>query len=242
MTPTVKRVAVIAAMAGELKPLVQGWETVESDGRRLYRTQIDDVELVALHCGIGREPAARACQLALANGPLAAIVSTGWAGALACDMKPALAHTVHEVIDAATGERYRTASPQHGPAEIRLVTTRRIAARADKRPLRENYAALLVDMEAATVARFARVQDIPFYCIKAVSDEADEVLPDMNPYVTRAGEFRTAAFVASVVARPRYWPALSKMGKNSSSGALALAAGVKTLLHGLTYANDRQRV
>ena len=241
-TQATRKIAIIAALEGELKPLVQGWKRAEADGGVVYRTQVDDVEVMAVHCGIGRAPAARACQLALEDGKPDALVSLGWAGALSCGMKPALAHTVHLVVDAATGERYRTAAAQDGPAEIRLVTTRRIAMRADKRPLWDSYEAVLVDMEAATVARLARMHDIPFYCLKAVSDETTELLPDLNPYLTRSGEFRTAAFVASVTVRPKYWPALVRMGKNSSSGAVALAKGVKALLHELGYANDQQRV
>lgn len=240
MATTSTKVAIIAALAGELKPLVHGWEHTAADGGTVYRSRVENLEVVAVHCGIGREPAARACQLAFEGRKPDAIVSMGWAGALSCGMKPALAHTVHLVVDAATGERYRTAATQDGPAVIRLVTTKRIALKADKRPLWDSYEAVLVDMEAATVARLARVHDIPFYCLKAVSDETTELLPDMNPYLTRSGDFKTAAFVASVMARPKYWPALVRMGKNSSSGAVALSKGVHALLHELRYANDQQ--
>ena len=241
-TPATRKIAIIAALAGELKPLVQGWERTAVDGGVVYRSRLEEVELIAVHCGIGREPAARACQVALEGGKPDALVSIGWAGALSCGMKPGLSHTVHQVVDASTGERYQTAAAKDGPAEIRLVTTKRIAMKADKRPLWDSYEAVLVDMEAATVARLARVHDIPFYCLKAVSDETTEILPDMNPYLTRSGEFRMAAFVASVTARPKYWPALMRMGKNSSSGAVALAAGVKALVHEIEYADTKQRV
>ena len=152
-TIATKKVAIIAALAGEVKPLVQGWERTEAEGGTVYRTQLDEVEVVAVHCGIGREPAARACQLALVGRKPDALFSIGWAGALSCGMKPALAHTVHQVVDAATGERYQTAAPLTGPAEIRLVTTKRIAMQPDKRPMWDSYEAVLVDMEAATVAR-----------------------------------------------------------------------------------------
>ena len=241
-TPATRKIAIIAALAGELKPLVQGWERTDVDGGVLYRHQLDDLGVVAVHCGIGREPAARACQLAIEGRKPDALVSIGWAGALSCGMKPGLSHTVHQVVDASTGERYQTAAAKDGPAEIRLVTTKRIAMKADKRPLWDSYEAVLVDMEAATVARLARVHDIPFYCLKAVSDETTEALPDMNPFLTRSGEFRMAAFVASVTAKPKYWPALIRMGKNSSSGAVALADGVKVLLHEFEYADNQQAV
>jgi adenosylhomocysteine nucleosidase len=234
----VNRVAIIAAMPGELKPLVRGWESTKVDNTVIYRTRLENTEVVAVCCGIGREPVARACMVAMEGGKLSAIVSIGWTGALSCGMKPGLAHIVNEVIDASTGERYRTATEDLGPAEIRLVTTKRIAGKVEKRQLAANYEAALVDMEAATVARLARVHDIPFYCLKAVSDEANESLPDMNPFLTRAGRMKTGSFVASVVLRPRYWPSLIRMGKNSGIGAVALAAGVNQLIREFNYANN----
>lgn len=224
-----KRVGIIAALPGELKPLVRGWASTKVDGTVLYRWQSGQMELIALSCGIGREPAARACTLALQGGALAAIVSIGWAGALSCGMKAGEAYSVHEVVDAATGERYRTSAAAAESSEIRLVTTRRIAGKAEKRKLAESYSAVLVDMEAATVGRLARVHDIPFYCLKAVSDGSNESLPDMNPFLTRAGQIKMASLVGSVVVRPQYWPALMRMGKNSSRGAIALGAAVNRL-------------
>jgi adenosylhomocysteine nucleosidase len=236
------RVAIIAALPGELKPLVQGWTAETRDGSHIFRKQFEEADCIAIAGGIGRESAARACITALEGGALAGIVSLGWAGALSCGMKPGYAFAVNEVVDASTGERYRTSSPAGVPTDIRLVTTKRIAGRAEKRQLAESYSASLVDMEAATVARIARMHDIPFYCIKAVSDEANETLPDMNPFLTRSGKMQVSRFVTSVIVRPQYWPALIRMGKNSTAGAMVLAEAVKNLLHEFTYANDHQRV
>lgn len=236
------RIGVIAAMPGELKPLVRGWESSAVDGNVIYRTIDSGIEVIAVCCGIGREPAARACTLALQGGELAALVSIGWAGALSPSMKPGHAYTVHSVVDAATGERYPTATERSGAVEFRLVTTRRIAGKQEKTQLAENYGAMLVDMEAATVGRLARVHDIPFYCLKAVSDGVNESLPDMNPFLTRGGQMKISRLVASVVVRPQYWPALIRMGKYSSSGAEGLAAGVKELLHGFEHTNCHQRI
>jgi adenosylhomocysteine nucleosidase len=236
------RVAIIAALRGELKPLVQGWAEESRDGAHIFRKQLENADCLAIAGGIGRESASRACITALKGGALAGILSVGWAGALSCGMKPGYAFAVNEIIDASTGERYRTSSPAGIPADIHLVTTKRIAGRMEKRQLAESYAASLVDMEAATVARIARIHDIPFYCLKAVSDEANETLPDLNPFLTRSGQMQMGRFVTSVIVRPQYWPALMRMGKNSSTGATVLAKSVKNLLHECTYANDHQRI
>ena len=82
----------------------------------------------------------------------------------------------------------------------------------------EKYQAVLVDMEAATVARFARCQGIAFYCLKAVSDVATEMLPDFSRYTDSHGQLQLAALLAHVAIRPRYWPGLARVGRNGEDG------------------------
>jgi adenosylhomocysteine nucleosidase len=224
-----KRLGIIAALPGELRPLVQGWEQSAVGHGASYSQTQDGLETVAVYCGIGREPAARACMQAMEGGDLSALVSIGWAGALSPSVQTGIAYNVTDVVDAATGERYVTEDRGRVPEAIKLVTTRRVILRDEKRPLAEDYGAVVVDMEAATVARLARVRGIPFYCYKAVSDSVEESLPDMNPYVTTDGQVRMPQFVASLLVKPYYWPGLVRMGKNSSRGALALAGAVKKL-------------
>jgi adenosylhomocysteine nucleosidase len=86
----------------------------------------------------------------------------------------------------------------------------------------EKFAADLVDMEAAAVARHAARHQLPFYAVKAISDPAHANLPDFGPYI-RDGEFRTAAFIAHVALRPWYWPALARLQRHSAQATAALA-------------------
>ena len=222
-----RRIGIIAALAGELKPLVQGWERTALPEGCSYSVTKNGLESVAVYCGMGREAAALACMRALEGGPLEAFISIGWAGALTSSLQAGRSYRVTEVVDASTGERYQATG--EGTPPVRLVTARRVALKAEKRQLADDFGAMLVDMEAATVARLARVRDIPFYCYKAVSDSVDEALPDMNPYISPRGAMRTKKFVAAVMVKPKHWPALVRMGKNSSIGAAALADDVKKL-------------
>lgn len=225
-----KRLGVIAALAGELKPLVEGWERTALPRGASYAQTRNGVETIAVYCGMGRESAALACMQAMEGGPLAAIVSIGWAGALSAGIRTGQAFRVSDVVDAATGERYVTESAGEARQEIlKLVTARRVVPKSEKRQLAENYGAMLVDMEAATVARLARTRKIPFYCYKAVTDSSEEVLPDLNPYISRDGQMQMGRLIASLLVRPHYWPGLVRMGRNGTSGALALAEAVKEL-------------
>jgi adenosylhomocysteine nucleosidase len=207
------RVGIIAALPGELKPLVQGWNSMPLPGTRkgeaAWFSRVDDVECVAVYAGIGSEAAAHACAIAAQGGALDAIVSVGWAGATSCGIYPGNAYAVNEVIDALTDH---------------------IVQYAEKRKLAGLYQAVMVDMEAATVARFALSQNIPFYCLKAISDEIADILPDFGRYTDSDGHLRMAALLGHVSVRPKYWPAMARMGQNAKRGARAVAGALGPLL------------
>jgi len=232
------RIGIIAAMPGELKPLVQGWKPMQLAhavlGTTAWQGSIAGADCVAVCAGMGKEAAERACDIAAQGAPLTALVSMGWAGALSCGVQPASAYVVNEVIDTASGERFATgAGAFHGnPAELRLVTIDHVAHAAEKRQLAQSYRAVLVDMEAATVARFARSRGIAFYCLKAVSDVAGETLPDFSRYTDHLGQLRLSALLAHVALRPRYWPGLMRIGRNGRGGAVAMAAALGPLMGG----------
>jgi adenosylhomocysteine nucleosidase len=222
-------------MPGELKPLVQGWKPLHLPrGESAWQGSLNGTTCIAVCAGMGVAAAERACAIAAREAPLDALVSMGWAGALSCGMQPGDAYVVNEVVDAVSGERYPTHSPPRaGDAPpLKLVTIDHVAMAAEKRGLGQKYQAVLVDMEAAAVARCAQGHAIAFYCLKAVSDAASEVLPDFGRYTDGQGQLQLAALLAHVAIRPRYWPGLARMGKNGRKGAVAMAAELGPLVGG----------
>ena len=219
------RIAIVAALAGELKPLVRGWRHECADGVDLWRWKFDEGEWVAACAGAGVDAAMRAFAAAEKDGTLTAVISTGWAGALSEEFKPGEAYRVAGVIDARTGERLPAADwPEQDEQtqNVWLVTSPRVADAAEKRRLAAAYGAGLVDMEAAGVARLAAMRGIPFRCIKGVSDGFGDNLPDFNRFLTPQGQFLLARFVLFAVFRPWCWPALLRMGENSTKAAQAI--------------------
>jgi len=210
-----KRIGIIAALPGELKPLVKGWQ----QRGPLYFGQIGETECIAIAGGMGAEAAARGCELVLADGKLDALVSYGWGGALSCGIKPPAACVVADVIDSASGQQYVAASKEG----YRLVTLDHVARHDEKREIAQKYQAPLVDMEAATVARIAQINGIAFYCFKGISDGYNDRLPDFNRFLGKNGQLQMPAFVAYALLHPAYWPALRQLGKNSKSAARNLA-------------------
>jgi adenosylhomocysteine nucleosidase len=216
------RIAIIAALPGEVKPLVKGWQRVATNvsGTKKWILTRDADTWIAVCAGMGADAALRAFASAVVDGPLDMLLSVGWAGSLDAEVHPGTAHVPTVVIDAQTGERFSLAE---GKRQRRLVTTARVADEGEKRRLAATYSgALLVDMEAAAVARLAEIHGIPMLCIKGVSDAAEATLPDLNPFIDPRGKMRMAHFLAYVAIRPRFWPSLLHLGKNSARAAEAM--------------------
>jgi adenosylhomocysteine nucleosidase len=234
------RFAIIAAFPGELKPLVSGslgsgWKPLAlRAGRKgdvAWRGRIGQTECVAVAAGMGAAAAARACALAEQEGPLDAVASTGWAGALSCGVFPGRAYTLTEVVDGESGERFPaslSAAASQGP--LTLVTIGHVAQSQEKRPLAQHFQAVLVDMEGAAVARFARQKGIGFYCFKAVTDAYGEVLPDFGRYTDPEQKLRVSGLLAHVLLRPKYWRPMVRMAKNSRTGAEAIAKALREFI------------
>jgi adenosylhomocysteine nucleosidase len=215
------RIAIIAALPGELKPLVANWQRVGTGSRGTSKwvvTQGDDT-WVAVCAGMGADAVRRAYAAAVSDGPVDMLLSVGWAGALAAGIQPSSVYVATEVIDAKTGEHFGFSSER----QLRLVTTARVADVAEKMRLAATYpGATLVDMEAATVARLAAMRGVPVLCIKGVSDEAGADMPDLNPFIDQAGQMRMMPFLAHIALRPSVWPSLVHLGRNSARAADAM--------------------
>ena len=210
-----KRIGIIAALPGELKPLVKSWQR----NGNTWKGRMGETECVATASGMGAEAATRACELVLAESKPDILVSYGWCGALSCGLKPPTACVIAEVIDSTTGERYTTASKEGQ----RLVTLDHVARPDEKRSLAEKYQAPLVDMEAAAIARIAAAHNLPFYCLKGVSDGYNDNLPDFNRFLGNDGQLQMPAFVAYALLHPKYWAALKQLGTQSQAAAANLA-------------------
>jgi adenosylhomocysteine nucleosidase len=222
------RTAIIAAMPGELKPLVRGWKRERVDGVDVWKHR-DDNLYVAACAGAGQAAATRAFAAVELDAPVDLLFSFGWAGALRADLTVGGAYNAAGVIDARTGERFRC---EAGAGEEWLVTSPIVADAAEKRRLAAAYGAGLVDMEAAAVGRLALMRGIPFYCVKGVSDGLGAKLPDFNRFIGADGQFELAKFVLFVSVRPKYWSELIRMGENSSKASEEMAKAFQEFLEG----------
>jgi adenosylhomocysteine nucleosidase len=214
------RVALIAAMPRELKPIVGSWPHGTRNGVEFWAQRNEEEEWIAACAGAGQAAATRAFAALEEGGPIDLVLSLGWAGALRADIAPGSAHNVAGVIDARTGERFLCDA---GAGDLWLVTSPSVADEQEKRRLASAYRAALVDMEAAAIARLAAMREIPFYCIKGVSDSLDARMPDFSRFIEPNGRFKVGQFILFATLRPWYSPALVRMGENSRKAAQNIA-------------------
>ena len=224
------RIGIIAALPGELKPLVRGWEklpTARGSGVRMWQRpeRAGRDEVIAVCAGMGAAAARRAFAAAEFRGAMDLVISAGWAGALREECMAGESYKAAEVIDVLTGERFLS-----GEGTLRLVTTAHVADGDEKRRLAASYGAGLVDMEAAAVARLAQMRGIPMRCFKGVSDGLGAELPDLNPFIDVDGKMKMGKFLAYVAFRPGYWGALVQLGRNSARAARSMADAMERFL------------
>ncbi len=212
----------IAAMEREVAPLTRGWQrcAVTSDARSFAAYETAD--LVVVISGIGRKNAELAARAAVARYDPTALLSVGLAGALIRSLKVGSVFTPNVVVDAAGGAEYRCSGETGGVIGGVLVTADEIAGADAKRKLVEGFHGLVVDMEAAGVAKSALERQIGFRCVKAISDEADFVMPPLNRFVDGDGKFRSGRFAAWAAVRPWQWAKVIALGRNSSRATRAL--------------------
>jgi adenosylhomocysteine nucleosidase len=222
------RVAIVAAMPGELKPLVRAWPHSSRGNIHFWGQRTEEEEWIAACAGTGQPAATRAFAAIEDGGPIDLVFSIGWVGALTEDVTTGAAYNAAGVIDARTGERFRCDA---GAGDRWLVTNPIVADEAEKQRLASAYKADLVDMEAAAIARLAQMRGIPFYAIKGVSDGFHDKLPDFNRFIRPDGQFDLNGMVLSSILRPRYWPSLVRMGENSRKASQAIGDSLLDFLN-----------
>jgi adenosylhomocysteine nucleosidase len=143
------------------------------------------LSVLVLETGIGSKCAAEAVSWAL-GGPMLeqvpyrpkVVIAAGFGGALQDSLAVGDVVLATEVVDEA-GTCWPTTWPGDLPAgewrpplhRGRLLSVETLAAEAaQKNSLGQTHAALAVDMESAAVARLCSRRDVPFGCVRAISD------------------------------------------------------------------------
>jgi adenosylhomocysteine nucleosidase len=219
---SLNKTAIIAAMERELSPLVKEWKKgTLSLGERKF-TFFESEGVVAVISGIGCRNAELAATAVVAQFHPAVLMSAGLAGALIRSLKVGSIFTPSVVVDAADSAEFRCSADSSRVSGGVLVSAGEIAGAEAKQRLVHDFHALVVDMEAAGVAKVAQDANIDFRCVKAISDEADFAMPPMNRFIDANGNFQTGRFVVWAALRPWQWLRVAALARNGKRATRAL--------------------
>ena len=226
------RIGIVTAMATEVWPLIRDWKKNphpwQNQPRVGHPVMFFESEVAALLCGgIGYEAGKRAAEAVIEYAKPDVLIATGLAGGLKPEWTLGQTMVAAEVVDEATGRRFKTAY-----GEGTVVSSREIARAAKKRELASRFAADVVDMEGAAVAEVAEAHGLPFLAVKAISDEMDFELPPLQEFVDAEGRFHGARFGFWAAWHPRWWPAIVQLKKRSDLAAEKLAVKLREVIVG----------
>ena len=154
------RVAIIAAMPGELKPLVRGWPHSAPQRRPL---------LGPAQRGRGVDRCLCRCRPCAATRAFAAIEDGGPVDLVISDRLGGRSDAPNRGRQGLQRRRRHRRSHrrallcERAPADSWLATSPRVADESEKRASPQPTRRGLVDMEAAAIARLAAMRGIPFY-------------------------------------------------------------------------------
>jgi purine-nucleoside phosphorylase len=207
-------------MAQEIEPLVRGWKKVRERGLTFFESE----KAVAVVAGIGSAPAAMASMTLIAREQPSCLMSAGLAGALRDDLHVGDVLRPRMVINVATNRRFET---RNAGANATVVSGKAIAGEQRKRELRDEFQADAIDMEGAGVASIADSCGLPFYAVKAISDEVSFTLPPLNDFVDAKGQLHMFAYGMRALLHPSWWGPTMALAQNGRKAALELSKAVE---------------
>jgi adenosylhomocysteine nucleosidase len=225
------KIAIVSAIERELRPLIKSWPRtkLEHEGREF--TFYESEYAVAVCGGIGAEYGRRAAEAVIMKYSPEIIISAGIAGASVPELHVGDTVFPAVVIDADDGSRHESAIRDAALGKISLartilVSSPNVAGAAQKKQLAKSYGAHVVDLEGASVARAAQVHNLPFLAVKAISDDVNFELAEMNRFI-RNGQFATKSLVLFLVPRPWLWLKMIRLARNTQLASHNLCAWLR---------------
>ena len=219
MTPSapVARVAMLAPMRPELRPLVQllKLERVPLGDGFVHEGKIGDVEVIATITGIGPPAGADTAERLLSAMQFDHLIVVGIAGGLG-DVEIGDVIVPEAVIDMATKAEYRPSPLGDTVSRGNLLMSVELDAELDSYTRFVDEGALAVDMETAAVAEVCERHGVPWSVFRGISDRVRDGLvrqaefslarPDGSPNMPAVARY--------VLHRPWRVGRLAKLGKD----------------------------
>ena len=177
--------------------------------------------------GPGRENARHAVASACRQFPVRTVVSTGCVGALDPQLKAGELLLIDRIIEFETGVEYSVnLVPDCESSSLAvgaLITIDEVAQSVEAKARLRSTGARAVDMEASAVASEAGPRGLPFYCVRAVSDDASTGFGiDFNRTRRPNGTFSGRRVLAQAGLSWRRWKHLAALRRDAQKAFAAL--------------------
>ncbi len=222
-----RELAGIARRSSGLRPLDLGiaWAKAGNLGRQ---------PIVLAANGPGRVNAAKAVESACARIPVAGVVSSGLCGALAPPLVPGNAVVASRVLSMEPPLEFPACQPLGSEASGAVLTVDRVVQTAEEKARLRSTGAVAVEMEAAGVAAEAQKRGLAFFCIRVVSDGAEQSFRiDYNRARLPDGRFSIGRIVAQAGLDPGRWKELLDWWQAARRGSEKLGELFANLEFGL---------
>ena len=240
--PGAVEIVFVAALEREVSRAARGWAAttlrVGRAERRMYYNTLrpstpttgalgTPLARAALVCaGTGPERAYRAAKACIEEFSPRLLVSIGFAGSCTPELGPgAVIVPARVVVPAVDDESGAESEFPCVCGSGTLLSVNAVMSSAGKRQARARYGAIALEMEAAGVASAAAEYGREFAAIKAITDGVDEDLDFLAAFVTPNG-FAMARFLAFLAIRPRLWPRVAELDRNSRLAVRALEQAI----------------
>lgn len=173
------------------------------------------------------------------------ILSLGFSGALQAEQRVGDLVLATEIVDH-EGNRWPTWHSFPWPAaEIKLgrvLTVREMVGDpSEKLRLGAKHDAIAVDMESAAAARLCQQDDVPFLCLRVISDDCKTALSPYLVKLLRGGRVSAARLSMTVLRHPSLLCELLRLAGNTRKAAKQLLAGGALLESAAVRGRDSDR-
>ena len=178
-----------------------------------------DVLLIANGAGpVQSAAAAKACDSATA------IINAGFCGALDLDLKIGEVIVADKVFFSTQMFDCRSVTTSVRFRQGAICSSARIVATAGEKANLRLTGAIAVEMEAGGIVPYAQERGLPFFCVRTVSDLADESFSnDFNAALGPDGRYRLGRLIGSALMQPhRRFPELIRLKQRCDLAALRL--------------------
>ncbi len=219
------RVALLAPMQSELRPLVRKLSLPRSEGTDavVHTGTTGGVEIVATLTGIGMRPAAAAAGRILDSGPVDHLIVVGIAGGVAPHSRVGNLIVPEVVVNGDAGTEHRPAPIGGTTPHGRLVSSDDFTSDPAEVEQASRDGVTAMDMETGAVAAVCEQRGCPWSVFRAISDMAGDTDEAVLALANPDGSPNLAAAARYLIPRPWKIPRLARLARDAQAAADAAA-------------------